>query len=523
MTAERPQLRQGAAVNDGLPDRRLDEVEAPPPSTRSLPDREDDEVPDDAVPERQPVRGEPSSGSPGRWRRVLPGAWFLALVLPVGLWLLFATPPFQGLDEPDHFDRAYTITQGELVVQSHHGQLGGFLPLCVADWGGFEFRHASAKGPFNPADFWRQPVSCASASTKFTGFPNVAFYSPVSYLPQAFGVLVARVLGVPVPVMFYAGRLAAFLAFLGLVFASLQITTRAHALFFIVGAWPMTLLLATTYSADTMVISLAMLLVASVLRARDEPEAWWPVVIAFAAAFALALCKTTYFVLAALLLLLPAGMLARRSLRWAAKVAAIGVVGLATLGWYLQVKDVSIAQIFPPGEINPHAQLMVVLHKPLWYLHFMVNMVFTQTHGYPTWETFGAQIGFFRRFDQGEQFAPPWVLLLGVVLLALAYGREARAIRWSWPGVLQASLPIVLVVVNFLLIFTAIWVEATPVNYFFIGLQGRYLLPLVPVPVLSLAILSTVRPRVRSVVPFMPFLAAMQAWLLYDVYLAFFS
>lgn len=518
MTAEPRRGPQWDPLHHGFGDRRL--REAPSPAS----DRNDaaNEADDEGLSRRLWVRGEPNVTSRPWWRGSTPGAWFLLLVLPVGLWLLFTTPPFEGLDEGDHFSRTYTITQGELVTQQIDGKLGGFIPTCVADWGGFEFRPASYPGPFHFANFWHQPVSCDSRSTSFAAFPNSAFYSPVSYLPQALAVLAARLLGAPVPILFFAGRLAAFLAFLGLVFASLQIATRAHALIFIVGAWPMTLLVATTYSADTMVIALALLLVAAVLRARDDPEAWWPAVTAFVAALGLAMCKSTYFVLAALLLLIPAGMFARRSFSWATKVAALGVVGLATLVWYAQVRDLTLAQLFPPGEINPHAQLMVIVHKPLWYAHLMVNMLLSQGYGYPTWETFGGQIGFYRHYDQGEPFAPPWVLLLGVVLLALAYAREARALKWSWSGALQASLPIVLVVVNIVLIFTAIFVEASPVGSRIFGIQGRYFLPLVAVPVLSVAVLSSTRPGVRSVVPFMPFLAAMQAWLLYDAYLVFY-
>lgn len=521
MTDQGPQGSRGVGVHHARP------AQAPERGAAQAPARSPGSVGADQHEARDhlPIRAAAGGGrgNAGRtpWRRVVPGIWFLALVLPVGMWLLFSTPPYQGLDEVDHFYRTYTIAQGELVTQWTDGKLGGFVPTCVADYQNLQFRHASYPGPFNRANFSRQPVPCTGSKT-FAQFPNSAFYSPVSYLPQALGVFVARVLGAPVPILFYTGRVAAFLAFLGLVFAALQITSRAHALIFVVGAWPMTLLVATTYSADTMVIGLALLTIAAVLRARDEPEAWWPAATAFGAVLTLSLCKSTYFVLAPLLLLTPAGMFARQAIRWAVKVGAIGVVGLATLGWYEQVKDVTIQQIFPPGAINAHEQLMVILHRPLWFGHFLVDEVFSQSSGYPTWETFGAQIGFFRHFDQGDPFAPPWVLLLGVVLVVVAYTREARALRWSWSGALQASLPIALVVVNFLAIFIAIWVEATPVGQLYVGLQGRYFLPLVCVPFLSLAIFAHDPPRLRRVLPFVPFLAAMQAWLLYDVYLAFY-
>lgn len=527
MTGER---HQGGAP----PGRQVEELE-PPPNLHGPPRSGDHGVGDKlhAATEEEP--GTPSPGrtarvQPGVWfatfvlkardtlGRVQPGVWFLALALPAGLVLLFLTPPFQGLDEPNHFARTYTISQGELVTHRYDGRPGGYIPTCLADWVGLEFGPASRPGPFNPADFTRQAEACRPGATTFSYFPNTAYYSPVSYLPQTLGVLVARSLGGTPPVIFYAGRLAAFLAFLGMVFVSLRIAPRAHALIVVVGAWPMTLLAATTYSADTMTIALALLMVAAVLRARDEPEAWGPAITAFVAALGLALCKQTYFVLAPVILLVPARMFRRRSLSWSVKVAAIALIALATWGWYAQVAAEAAA---PGGAADPHAMELLILHKPLWYLHFLVNMEFTGL-GYPTWETFGAQVGFYRHFDQGEPFAPPWILLLGFVLLVLAYAREGRAIRWSWSGLLQASLPVVLVVVNFLVIFTAGFIEATSPKQLQLTLQGRYFLPFLPVLALPLVVLSRNHTRPRSVLPFLPFLGVMQAWLISDVYLAFY-
>lgn len=57
-------------------------------------------------------------------------AFFLGLFF--GLALALLTPPFQGMDEENHFARVYQLAMGEMRSESHAGELGGFLPASVS-------------------------------------------------------------------------------------------------------------------------------------------------------------------------------------------------------------------------------------------------------------------------------------------------------------------------------------------------------------------------------------------------------
>ena len=56
---------------------------------------------------------------------------FAVLAFVVGTFLVLAQPPGQGLDEATHFNRVWTLSQGNIVVPDRNGEPGGEIPQCV--------------------------------------------------------------------------------------------------------------------------------------------------------------------------------------------------------------------------------------------------------------------------------------------------------------------------------------------------------------------------------------------------------
>lgn len=455
----------------------------------------------------------------GLWRRlwaVEAVVWVLLLAIPMGVLLVFFIPPFQGLDEGNHFLRAYTISEGSVFAVDHQGRTGGYVSECVAQYVKNFNVIAEQPGPYRRQQFFSQPPGCSSNARVFVPFENSALYSPVSYAPQVIGLAVARGVGASLPVQYYVGRLAILLVYVALMVAALRIALVGRTVIGLVAVWPMSLLLAATYSADTMTIGLATLFVAAVLRSLVIEEPSWPVFgVACASVVLLALSKSTYFLLAPLILLVPwrpFGTL------WKSAAVKVGVLVAAVLvagAWYLKVKYISLAPWFPPGYIDPARQVSQILHHPRWFAGFMLQN-FTETPSAAvTWQTFVAQISFFRNPARGSGFPPPWILVIGYSLFVAAYLREATGLaRWSWSAVARGALPILLVAVNVVVIFTAGYVEWTgPGAPPIIG--GRYFLPLMAVPLISLVILAKVRlGRAWSMLPLVPFVVILYSWLI---------
>src|SRR3954465_3771590 len=61
---------------------------------------------------------------------------YLALSLPVALYLCFLIPPMQVRDEGRHFLRACQIAEGGIIsqIEASSGQAGGLLPLAESEF-----------------------------------------------------------------------------------------------------------------------------------------------------------------------------------------------------------------------------------------------------------------------------------------------------------------------------------------------------------------------------------------------------
>lgn len=457
----------------------------------------------------------------GHLQRPCLEAWFALLGLVVGLVMVVFVPPGAGLDEPNQFARVVTIAQGyllastrgpgqkvddigggpEIVGQNLH-RAGGVVSACVE-----EYLHAlradgATSSPYSPGQFWRTPNGCQHRPHRFVVFENTAVNSPLSYAPEVVGVAVLRGVGAPLAVTFFGGRLAGLLAYLALVYLAIRVAPRGKAVLFLVGATPMALEQASVYSADGMTIALALLAVALALRCSLDPRATWRWYGALSACLvALGLCKNTYFVLAPLVLVVPAarlagrggfaGVEALRSVRWA-KAGTIVAALVASGGWYLLVRHVSLAAYHPGGgTIDAHLQAQYLLRHPIGYIKVLGRSLFDSSSQQADIPGYVLAFGVARPASFGGGPGVGVVAFAGI-LLGLAYRSEVggrRPLSERWRPVV-AWLPVTLTVVSVLLIFTVLWVTWTPVGSLKVfGIQGRYFLPIVAVPVVTVALL----------------------------------
>lgn len=425
--------------------------------------------------------------------------WFLILGAVFGVVLVFFTPPSQGLDEPNHFFRVYSISQGQIVTPIPHGRAGVVVPACTYEYVNDLYVTALHPTNYDFRDFWRTAPGCARQPGQFVPIENTAVNSPISYLPELLAVTPLRALGAPAPVVFFAGRLAGLAVYLALIYLAIRIAPRGKAVFLVVGLLPSSLGLASGYSADGMTIALAFLAVALALRCLldDSTDRRWFLALAGCLA-TLAVTKNTYFVLAPLVLLVP-GKRISSSPRTAAlaKAAAMAAAAAVTAAWYLAVRHVSLSAYAPEGHvIDPHVQMAFVLHHPITYAHVVARTIFQNGPESYFIPGFVQSVGFFRDPARGSPLAPLGLIIVATLVLAAAYRNELGIRRrlLSTTERAAALLPLVLGAISVIVIFTVLWWQWTAVGARLVRqIQGRYFLPLVPLPLITIALLRAKR------------------------------
>ena len=410
-------------------------------------------------------------------------ALYLVLSLVIGLFLVFAQPPGQGLDEIRHFYRVWTFASGAIV--DAHGRAGGPIPQCLSDYMNHFANAASQRAPFSFSQYWQSPHPCIGSHV-FGSYGTAAFNGPLAYLPSILAVGLFRAVDAPIPLIFFAGRLASLLVFVGTYYLAIRLIPVGKQVLFVLGLFPTTLLLASSYSADPMPIALAVLATSLVLRTRrsevPDRNAFF---FLFLVLSALSLTKPTMFVFAPLLFMVPSPGIGPRWRRpWLLPaVAAVVVVALAGM-WSLVTRHVNINHVY---GLDPHKQIDFILHNPFGYA-WVLARTFFESMGEARWlPGFVFSIGYPRPFVPDNIYAPVGLVIIGALTLWYAYQLQfGEKTRTNYGSLTLAWLPIAMTVAGIVLVETTLFVYGTPLGQPVTAAQGRYLYPFVPLPLLTI-------------------------------------
>ena len=396
---------------------------------------------------------------------------FAVLALAGALFTAWATPPFQGADEPNHFHRAVLLTRGELVGQRLHTaagrQVGGGLADPAVD---------AAAVPWKPLAFHPErkvdPDTVArTGAVRWTGrsrneqFSNTAVYPPLLYLPQTAAIAAGQAAGLPVILTLKLARTANAVVCVALSAAALLIAGRRGWAMAAVLGLPMSVFLFGTVTQDGMIIALSALGAALVLRPMGqgrpmrEAELWGA-----AACFALVgMAKPPYSAFGLLLLAVPTR--APQARRIAAALAA----PLLALAWGAWMNAAVWARYSTEAAVDPSGQVRFLFgHPEAW-----AGLAWRTLSTY--WLRYLQQlIGILGWLDAR---LPAWAYLgIGTALaaaLAMTWsGRPSRDWRFTPAAAIASALAAAA------LVFVGLYLQWTPVGRPVVeGVQGRYLIP----------------------------------------------
>lgn len=400
--------------------------------------------------------------SPARIAALLATAYaLLGLVAVVALARL--TPPFQNPDELAHVLRAEQVGEGGLIgTRFRQGErlvAGGKLdPGAEALYRVFEPLIFQPGNQATRAMFDRAAPLGWDGAARWQYFANTAIYPPVLYLPAAAALDVGHVAGLSVTRTLHLARLAGGGTAVAVGALALALSGGAAPLLFALLALPMSLSLMASVSQDALLLPVAALAGALLLRSR-EGGGWW-LAGACACLVLVGTARPAYLPIAALPLLGPA-------LRLGPRLGGAAVAAAAILGWSALAAAVALVNLSDGGLADPATQLARLEADPALVLHVALGTL--HTHGERLLESFLGRLGWL------DLPLPAWLRGLALAGLALAAltscaPRAGRGTRWLGLGVALSAAGAV---------FALQYLVWTPVGAGMVeGVQGRYFLPL---------------------------------------------
>lgn len=420
---------------------------------------------------------------------------FLVIGVVFGLVFLVLVPPFQVPDEPQHFYRAFQVSELrflDLVALNRNPRTDAFrygtlLPKSLAGLVDMSDVTETRFGPENKVTPSRLLASFrAHLDAGDREYLPVAPYAPVAYIPQALGIGLGRLLGVPSLVLFYLGRLCALAAWIGLVFVAIKTTPILKWTFFLLALMPMTLHLAASNSADSVVIGVSFLLSAQLLSwaydARKERIGRADIAGALVMALVLTLSKPLYLVLLALILLVPREKFPRGAKRLLTFGGVVVFCVAAYVGWSLLTAwatvpgpaiELSRHGVDPPvlADISPKRQLALILSHPFAFIGVLATTFSVLSLFYL--HSFVGLLGWL------DTLLPMWVpyVYVAVVSGVSLLGGAREHVSWR-AKCLSFAIPALACLGAFVYFYLG---ESAVGMKVVVGFQGRYLIPVAPV------------------------------------------
>lgn len=387
--------------------------------------------------------------------------------------LVWLTPPFQVPDEPQHFFRAYELSEFEFLGVVEAGAAGAVLPSSLADLTVHFLGTTSIHSERKVNNVLLRNTLTQLSNTlepehrEFLAFTGAAFYSPLPYIPQALAIAAGRAAGFSPLGLLYVSRLTNGLVAILLMTVAIRLMPVGRMVMLVLGLLPMTLYEFASASPDAAVISTAFLFTAIATRSLFHRR-WNGKTVTFACLLGVVFCslKPVY---SPLMLTGLSAALRRGSTKHILLVhLLIVIIVLGVTVFWLHYASSSL--LLPKAGTSLSQQLNNVFENPG---HFIIsvavtilwraNFLFESYIGYMGWLTIKLPLIMY--------IMPVGSVVACMFLSSSNEYYDINIIDFAWLCTLLISCS--------LLVFFALYLYWTPVgNNTVEGVQGRYFLPL---------------------------------------------
>lgn len=403
------------------------------------------------------------------YEKIQPHIIYIILALIMGGMYVFLIPLCAQSDEPAHLYRAFQVAQGEVISPVKDGYFTAELPESIVDM--IQVNSETKKREYKKYYDVKEMMEIPLNEEETTDVITVGNYLGISYFPHAIGINLGMIFNMNPYYSAMLGRITGLIAIVLLYALGIKKLPKHKLFASIVLLSPVALSYTACFSADSVLLAAAFLMVSYVLyymhtkeKIRKRDYAIFAVL-----TFILAVSKMAYVPIIGILMFIPKesfenSKLTNSQLKWGV-VAIFIFLGLASAMWWMNM-----------GNINPNVgdesyTNTWIYSKPLSYLIVLFRT--TVNSGYSYIEN--AFAGHFLCHNQVNPYAI--VPFIYIVITIIAFFSDENKEKTN---MMQKIITLGIIALVYVLVSTAMYVYNTAFkNGIIIGVQGRYFLPVI--------------------------------------------
>ncbi len=411
------------------------------------------------------------------------GKFFLVSVIPLSLLYLLMFQPWTVPDSGAHILASYRISNLLLGI---NGDREWMARACDASyyinipW--WSETNPTIEGVASMFHGLRIPAEDTTLVDILPHEDKMKYYSFISYLPQAIGLVLGRIIGVNAEWAMLLARVMILAAYIACCYRAVKNTPVGKIIFASLALLPISLMMSSSFSYDSMVIIAALSFTAIVLKLRSKITRG-AIIEALIWAFILGAVKGG----AGLIILPVALILVRKDKKSVVTMAS--VIGAALLSVLIFNKILPSDELFQFGEEGSGRMMTSFAYQnPVEYLRMIVRTYYCYADSFVA-ESFGHSLGYLE----------PTVSTLtsaGAVVAALVFStfeKDEIELRKS-----DRILFTVITVLAFIIV-PAMLMSYTPAGSGMVyGIQGRYFFQIMPVFMLAITKYGLHKSRVNA-------------------------
>lgn len=320
--------------------------------------------------------------------------------------------------------------------------------------------------------------------------------TPLAYVPQAMGMVLARLLGMKTLALMYLGRVGNLLFFVLMTWLAMGRLPFGKEVLFGVALLPMTLHLSASLSYDVMILGCMFLFTAVCLDLAYEKEraGIGDIGLLMVLMAVCGPCKLIYAVMMGLCLLIPVRKFGGWK-GWALAAAAVGgawAVAMYVVNSQVVASYVTETETYVGWAGEPGYSMLYLAHHPVRLVRMFYQTLLWQSEWYYL-TMIGAYLG-----SLDEVLNVPYLAVAAFTLglLELAFKKPGEHIRMS---LVQRIWVMVVCGLCVAAAMFSMLIACTPLSSWVIdGVQGRYFLPFLPVLLMACKNRMVVLTRDRS-------------------------